>query len=143
MNKGLDLPSFNLYFGILLIILSILLLVGKYLKPVDWFVKRGKQRSFTDKKGETYVFGYPVWFALLLTFIVGFVSGLFGIGGGSVMVPAMILSVLVSTAYRCWNINVHGLVISTLLTQLPIFRWETYLGFIQYRSCQPRILARK
>ena len=54
VNKGLDLPSFNLYFGILLIILSILLLVGKYLKPINWFVKRGKQRSFTDKKGETY-----------------------------------------------------------------------------------------
>ena len=91
VNKGLDLPSFNLYFGILLIMLSILLLVGKHLKPVHWFVKRGKQRSFTDYKGETYVFGYPVWFALLLTFVVGFGSGLFGIGGGSVMVPAMIL----------------------------------------------------
>ena len=38
VNKGLDLPSFNLYFGILLIILSILLLVRNYLKPVNWFV---------------------------------------------------------------------------------------------------------
>ena len=34
VNKGLDLPSFNLYFGILLVILSVLLLVRKYLKPV-------------------------------------------------------------------------------------------------------------
>lgn len=43
VNKGLDLPSFNLYFGILLIILSTLLLVRKYLKPVSWFVNHGKK----------------------------------------------------------------------------------------------------
>ena len=91
VNKGLDLPSFNLYFGILLIILSILLLVRNYLKPVNWFVNNGKQRTFTDKTGETFIYGYPVWFALLLTFFVGFSSGLFGIGGGSIIVPAMIL----------------------------------------------------
>ncbi|MCG7336034.1 sulfite exporter TauE/SafE family protein [Sporosarcina sp. ACRSM] len=91
VNKGLDLPSFNLYFGILLIILSTLLLVRKYLKPVSWFVNHGKQRSFTDRTGENFVYGYPVWFALLLTFVVGFSSGLFGIGGGSIIVPAMIL----------------------------------------------------
>lgn len=91
VNKGLDLPSFNLYFGILLIIISMLLLVQKYLKPVSWFVDRGKKRTFIDKMGESHVFGYPIWFALLLTFGVGFASGLFGIGGGSILVPAMIL----------------------------------------------------
>lgn len=91
VNKGLDLPSFNLYFGILLILLSTLLLVRKYLKPVSWFVNHGKKRTFVDNTGETFVFGYPVWFALLLTFGVGFASGLFGIGGGSIIVPAMIL----------------------------------------------------
>ena len=91
VNRGLDLPSFNLYFGILLIILSTLLLVRKYLKPVKWFVDHGKKRSFTDATGETFVFGYPLWFALVLTFGVGFASGLFGIGGGSIIVPAMIL----------------------------------------------------
>lgn len=91
VNKGLDLPSFNLYFGILMIILSTLLMVRKYLKPVEWFVKHGKQKTFTDEQGQNYVYGYPVWFALLLTFGVGFASGLFGIGGGSIIVPAMIL----------------------------------------------------
>ena len=91
VNKGLDLPSFNLYFGILLILLSTLLLVRKYLKPVSWFVNHGKKRTFIDNTNQTYVYGYPVWFALLLTFVVGFASGLFGIGGGSIIVPAMIL----------------------------------------------------
>lgn len=91
VNKGLDLPSFNLYFGILLIVLSTLLLIRKYLKPVQWFVNNGKKKTFTDKQGKEYVYGYPVWFALILTFGVGFASGLFGIGGGSIIVPAMIL----------------------------------------------------
>ncbi len=91
INKGLDLPSFNLYFGILLVLLSLLLIVRKYLKPVTWFVDHGKKTTFTDKMGETFVYGYPIWFALLLTFGIGFASGLFGIGGGSMIVPAMIL----------------------------------------------------
>jgi len=91
VNKGLDLPSFNLYFGILLIIISTLLLVRKYIKPFKWFVNNGKKKTFTDAHGKSYVYGYPVWFALILTFGVGFASGLFGIGGGSIIVPAMIL----------------------------------------------------
>jgi len=90
VNKGLDLPSFNLYFGILLVVLSLLLLVRKYLKPVQWFVKNGTKRTFTDGD-KTYVYGYPIWFALIFTFSVGFASGLFGIGGGSMLVPAMLL----------------------------------------------------
>lgn len=91
VNKGLDLPSFNLYFGILLIILATLLLVRNYLKPVKWFVEHGKTTTFIDKDNNKHVYGYPIWFALLLTFGVGFASGLFGIGGGSIIVPAMIL----------------------------------------------------
>lgn len=91
VNKGLDLPSFNLYFGILLIILSTILLVKDKLKPVKWFVKNGIKHEFTDSEGKDYVFGYPIWFAILLTFAIGFASGLFGIGGGSMLVPAMII----------------------------------------------------
>jgi len=91
VNKGLDLPSFNLYFGILLIVLATILLVRDRLKPVEWFVKNGMQQEFEDKEGNTFVYGYPIWFAIVLTFGIGFASGLFGIGGGSMIVPAMIL----------------------------------------------------
>ncbi|KOO47761.1 sulfite exporter TauE/SafE family protein [Viridibacillus arvi] len=90
-NKGLDLPSFNLYFGILLIILATILIVKDKLKPVKWFVENGQKRTFVDQEGKSFVYGYPIWFALLLTFAIGFASGLFGIGGGSMIVPAMIL----------------------------------------------------
>ncbi|MGH2319413.1 sulfite exporter TauE/SafE family protein [Planococcus sp. SE5232] len=91
VNKNLDLPSFNLYFGILLVLLSLLLLMRDRLKAVHWFVDNGRKTTFTDKQNEQFIYGYPIWFALLLTFFVGFASGLFGIGGGSIIVPAMIL----------------------------------------------------
>lgn len=91
INKNLELSSFNIYFGFLLIVLATLLLVKEYLKPVKWFVRHGKPRKFIDQMGRTHTYGYPLWFALLLTFSIGFASGLFGIGGGSIIVPAMIL----------------------------------------------------
>lgn len=91
INKNIDLPSFNLYFGLLLVILSGLLLFRGRLKPVRWFREHGTEQTFTDKQGQTHTYGYPVWFALLLTFAIGCASGLFGIGGGSILVPAMIL----------------------------------------------------
>lgn len=91
VNKNLDLPSFNLYFGILLVLLSLLLLMRDRLKAVHWFVDNGRKTTFTDNQNKQFIYGYPIWFALLLTFFVGFASGLFGIGGGSIIVPAMIL----------------------------------------------------
>lgn len=92
VNRNLDVPSFQLYFGLLLVFLSLLLLLRDRLNSVSWFVERGKKRVFHDRKTDKrYVYGYPFWFALGLTFIVGFASGLFGIGGGAILVPAMIL----------------------------------------------------
>lgn len=91
LNKGLDLPSFNLYFGILMIFLSILLMIRNRLKSIQWFVKHGTKRIFVDKDGQQFEYGYPLWFALCLTFAIGLMSGLFGIGGGSMLVPAMVL----------------------------------------------------
>lgn len=91
LNKGLDLPSFNLYFGILMIFLSLLLLIRDKLKPIKWFLNYGTKRTFIDQEGKEHVYGYPIWFALMLTFCIGLMSGLFGIGGGSMLVPAMVL----------------------------------------------------
>ncbi|WP_313892903.1 sulfite exporter TauE/SafE family protein [Psychrobacillus sp.] len=126
VNRGLDLPSFNLYFGILLIILSTLLLVRDRLKPVKWFVENGKKRTFTDDKG-TYIYGYPIWFALLLTFGVGFASGLFGIGGGSIIVPAMILLFLfpphVAVATSMFMVFLSALVNSATHMSLGNIPW--------------------
>lgn len=91
LNQGLELASFNIFFGIILIVLSSLLIVRDKLKPINWFLHNGISRRFIDNDGQEYVYGYPIWFALLFTFVVGLISGLFGIGGGSLIVPAMVL----------------------------------------------------
>lgn len=48
-------------------------------------------RTYVTNEGEEVTYGYNPFIATLIAFIVGFVGGFFGIGGGSLMVPAMIL----------------------------------------------------
>lgn len=91
INKGLDLPSFNLYFGIFLIVIATILIIRDKLGTVKWFVEHGMKREYEDGEGNKWVYGYPIWFAVLLSFVVGCASGLFGIGGGTILVPAMLI----------------------------------------------------
>jgi hypothetical protein len=49
------------------------------------------RRTMSDGEGRTYVYAYRLWQGLLLSAGVGFLSSLFGIGGGVIHVPAMIL----------------------------------------------------
>lgn len=127
VNRNLDIPSFNLYFGILLVFLSILLIVRNKLKPVRWFVEHGRTYHFTDHMKKEYIYGYPIWFALLLTFLVGFSSGLFGIGGGSILVPAMILLFLfpphVAVATSMFMVFLSALVNSATHISLGNIPW--------------------
>lgn len=47
------------------------------------------RRTVVDDEGRTYVYAYRVRQAASLSLIIGFVSSLFGIGGGVIQVPAM------------------------------------------------------
>lgn len=80
---------FELTFGIFMLFMAALLMLRSRLKPaaIDWRISR----TFTDAKGESYTYGYNVPAALAVGFGVGFISGLFGIGGGSLFVPVMVL----------------------------------------------------
>ena len=46
-------------------------------------------RRVSDTEGRTYVYAYRVWQAAIMAVGIGFVSSLFGIGGGVIQVPAM------------------------------------------------------
>ncbi|PYI50652.1 sulfite exporter TauE/SafE family protein [Paenibacillus flagellatus] len=80
---------FELSFGIFMLFMAGLLMLRSRLKPsaIDWRIKR----TFTDAKGEEHRYGYNIPSALAVGFAVGFISGLFGIGGGSLFVPVMVL----------------------------------------------------
>ncbi|TDF91871.1 sulfite exporter TauE/SafE family protein [Paenibacillus piri] len=81
--------SFQLAFGFFMLFMAILLLLRDKIKPlkVIWPI----QRTFTDAQGTEHTYGYGIVPALIIGLAVGFISGLFGIGGGSLFVPAMVL----------------------------------------------------
>lgn len=91
LNKELDLNSFNIYFGFFMIFVSIVLMIKSRLKPLPYQPGKGINRTFTDPSGETYQYGFSPILGILISFAVGFLSGIFGVGGGSLMVPAMIV----------------------------------------------------
>ncbi|WP_240515499.1 sulfite exporter TauE/SafE family protein, partial [Fictibacillus aquaticus] len=88
-NEQVDEGLFSLLFGSFMLLVSILLMVKDKLPKATF--KNGWERTFTDTSGNVFAYRYPPAAALLISFIVGIISGLFGIGGGSLMVPAMML----------------------------------------------------
>ena len=82
---------FAFLFGLLLLSMSGLLLrqPATYIQPP--LAGRGLLiRTVATREGETYRYAYKVWQGVLLSVAVGFVSSLFGIGGGVIHVPVMI-----------------------------------------------------
>lgn len=82
---------FSLIFGIMLILLSLLLQLKPREKTVTAsLLHKGKARTIVDASGETFVYSYNLPLGIALSFGVGFVAGLLGIGGGVILVPMMI-----------------------------------------------------
>jgi uncharacterized membrane protein YfcA len=86
--------TFETVFGTVLVAMSLFLFFrpeAKSEKPSsiggNWLRVR---RTFTDESGETYEVSFSAPLALTLSFGVGVVGSLLGIGGGIVHVPAMI-----------------------------------------------------
>lgn len=136
LNKGFDLPSFNLYFGILLVILGTILIIRDKLKPVSWFVNNGRKTTYVDQNGQQFVYGYPIWFAILFTFFVGMISGLFGIGGGSLIVPAMVILFLFPP-----HVAVATSMFLVFLTSLVNSVSHIYLGNVPWAYVIPVVIG--
>ncbi|MEH7374893.1 sulfite exporter TauE/SafE family protein [Neobacillus drentensis] len=91
VTEGLHMKTFNIFFGLFIIFISIILLLKDRLKPIPYRKDRGIIRTFIDNAGKTFEYGYNPIIGVLIAFVVGFLSGVFGVGGGSLMVPTMIL----------------------------------------------------
>lgn len=89
LTNAIDQGPFQLAFGLFMFLMFGLMVAREKMKPlaVDWKIKR----TFTDGAGHTYDYGYNIGLALVIGCGVGLVSGLFGIGGGSLFVPLMVL----------------------------------------------------
>lgn len=90
LNKGMETNMFLIIFGLFMLFIAFVLFVRNYLKPLP--VKRTSiKREYITELGEKQEYGFSLGLGLGIAFAVGTLSGLFGIGGGSLMVPAMIL----------------------------------------------------
>src|SRR5699024_5301449 len=79
LSRYLTLDSFNLYFGIFLIFVSILLIIRNKIKPFKIFDKPKYRRSYVDGTGKTYHYSVPPLVAFITTLFIGVLTGLFGI----------------------------------------------------------------
>lgn len=131
LTNAISQGPFQLAFGVFMFVMFALMVARERLKPlqVDWKIKR----TFTDGEGNTYQYGYNFGMALLIGCGVGVASGLFGIGGGSLFVPLMVLlfrfpphvatassmfvillSAVLGSGVHVWNGNVDWLLFSML-----------------------------
>ncbi|WP_338471916.1 sulfite exporter TauE/SafE family protein [Niallia sp. XMNu-256] len=91
VNKQLNADHFSLGFGLFMIFISIVLMYKDKLPPLKRTSERGVWRTFIDPDGKEYTYGFQPVIAIPIAFIVGFLGGLLGIGGGALMVPSLIL----------------------------------------------------
>lgn len=91
VNKTLSVDSFYIYFGMFMILMAFVLLFRSKIKPLPARTKGGIARKFTERNGTVHTYSFQPGTAICIAFVVGFCSGIFGIGGGALMMPAMIL----------------------------------------------------
>ncbi|MFD1737731.1 sulfite exporter TauE/SafE family protein [Bacillus salitolerans] len=87
-NGYLHTSSFSLYFGLFILFISFVIFIRDKLPPIK---PSGIMFTYIDMDGRQHEYGYQLVVALSISFVVGFLSGLFGIGGGALMVPVMLL----------------------------------------------------
>ncbi|WP_027964337.1 sulfite exporter TauE/SafE family protein [Halalkalibacillus halophilus] len=95
INGYVDMDFFQLYFGLLMLLVASMFFIKKKLlyklehKPKE--VRRFHIERTFDLSGHETTYSYSLITGISIAFFVGMMSGLFGVGGGSLMVPAMIL----------------------------------------------------
>ncbi|UOQ46033.1 sulfite exporter TauE/SafE family protein [Halobacillus salinarum] len=90
LNQFFKTDLFSLLFGAVMILVSLLFFLPRNNNRENENSKKGIKRV-KEINGVTHNYHMPLGTGITLAFIVGLLSGLLGIGGGSLMVPAMIL----------------------------------------------------
>ncbi|OUM85755.1 MAG: hypothetical protein BAA01_06375 [Bacillus thermozeamaize] len=90
LNQHVTSERFQAFFGLFLILMAFLLSIRDRIRPrrVKWHVERLYVEAGT---GREYRYGYNHWIALAVSFVAGMMAGFFGIGGGALMVPMMVI----------------------------------------------------
>jgi uncharacterized membrane protein YfcA len=89
-----DVPrqAFEASFAILLLMVAVWLALPRPSRMViSAPPARFLRRALRDSEGDTYVYSFDPYLGIALGVAIGFVSSLFGVGGGIIYVPAMVL----------------------------------------------------
>lgn len=125
-NGFLDTSSFSIYFGIFILFISFILFIKDKLKPLNLSINSVK-KIYVDSNGNQFEYGYQPLVAVLISFVVGFTSGIFGIGGGALMVPAMLI-LFKFPAHVAVATSMFMILLSSITSSLTHF----YLGNIEW-----------
>ncbi len=89
LNKYIKVNQFYILFGLLMVVITYFLSKKENVKTkkMKWDITQ----VYVDNKGERYIYGYDRIIGLIIPGIAGLIAGLFGIGGGSILVPVMII----------------------------------------------------
>ncbi len=94
LNQFVETDMFSLFLGIFMLLIFTMFLFRKAPKPEREDIKINTSHKVTRevKIGDTtYSYSFSPYIAIAIAFTVGMLSGFFGIGGGSLMVPTMII----------------------------------------------------
>jgi uncharacterized membrane protein YfcA len=81
--------TLQLAFGLFMLLITAIMVARDYMKPltISWKITR----RYVQADGQVSIFGYSYFAVLSVGCLVGLFSGLFGIGGGSLMIPVMVI----------------------------------------------------
>lgn len=121
INHNIQSDFFSLYLGVLMILLFGFFFIERKTPENQMNENSSKNVRVFILEGNTHYYSVPVWLALLLSFGVSTISGLFGIGGGSIMLPSMIL---------LFNMPVHIAAATSMFTIFFISMFSASTHFI-------------
>src|SRR5699024_4967644 len=134
VNNQINTHAFSLYFGILMIIIFLMMMVDRKKLVKDKQIDITNRTRTFEIDGETYQYNVNYTPAFILSFLVGALSGLFGIGGGTISVPAMILffgiPVQVAIGTSMFMIFFISLISSSTHIFLGHIAWKYVIFFI-------------
>jgi len=88
-SKYFSADGFMVGFGLFLLFLFSLMMFQGKLKPIKF--SNVVERTYIDTSGEEHSYRFHVVTAICISFFIGIISSLFGIGGGAMLVPMMLL----------------------------------------------------
>ncbi len=84
--------TFNIIFGVILIAIATFIMARPTPRVREHVTRKGEvRRTLRDRVGHVYVWSFRPVRGIVLSFFVGFISSILGIGGGPIHVPVLVL----------------------------------------------------